>query len=129
MTGNTSKTRARMRLHPYCFWCECRVYLYGDGKKHPDQATTDHIYQKVWYPDGRPSGASVLSCHKCNQKRNRTAWAIAKELRKILDVNLGRKITYPCPECGLASKRPGGFCSGWCWRENQVRLTSSSSDS
>jgi hypothetical protein len=100
-----NKKKLRMRLHPYCFWCERPVRLYGDGKSdRPDQATIDHIFQKVWYPRGRPSGASVLSCYQCNSDRNKIAMEIARQIRGVLDIDLGRKWSYPCPECAQPAK-------------------------
>jgi hypothetical protein len=121
-----NKTRRRMRLYPFCFWCERPVVLYLDKKNgnRPDQATTDHIFQKIWYPQGRPSGASVLSCHACNDERMQVAARIQRELRAVLDpqfsIDLGRRWSYPCPECAEGKgRRPGSFCSRECWDANR----------
>lgn len=120
----SAKKKQRMRLHPFCFWCERPVFLYSDGKHHDDQATLDHIYQKIWYPHGRPSEAKVLSCHACNNERAVIADRIIKEIRELADIDLGRRRAYPCPECARPiARRPGSFCGRECWEMNRARIS------
>jgi 5-methylcytosine-specific restriction endonuclease McrA len=56
-----------------CFWCERKVIHYNDpsGKQESDQATLDHLINKV-YGGGNNRRNLVLSCYRCNHKRGNT---------------------------------------------------------
>ena len=106
MANRTKITRWRnrkLKLHPFCHWCGCRVYPPFPGKPHSNNtATVDHLRSRL-DPDRlapltpMTMQRRVLACHKCNNLRSKEECVRLVEIQRMRSGNLGLSV-YPYPQ-------------------------------
>lgn len=80
------RRREMWKQDPHCYWCRRETVLYhklGGGKTRPDQATIDHLYnrldpRRLLHAHGECK--YVLSCYECNWKRGLETQRCEQEL-------------------------------------------------
>lgn len=65
-----------------CHWC--KIPVIETATRRPDQATVDHLKTKRQGRKDYWEGGHVLSCYRCNHKRNNVEMkALGRDLRKL----------------------------------------------